>query len=212
MFFRNFTLSGEIAKATLELTAIGVYEAMLNNQRVGGFILAPRWTTYRKRLQVQTYDITELLRKENELTVTVGKGWYRSWYSGSGSWPYQEPGMTARITMEYADGSREVILSDEAWKCGESSIWFSEIYDGEICDGTWQTVCDQAVAVFDGPTEMLIPHEVTTHRTARNVLFLRQHLFQKPLSAKAVAFIHYETCFAADTDLLFTKIGSIMNI
>ncbi len=159
VFFRNFKLSGKIAKATLELTAIGVYEAVLNEQRVSSFVLAPGWTTYRKRLQVQTYEITDLLKEENELTVTVGKGWYRSRYSGSGPWPHQEPGMTARIVLEYADGGKEVILSDEAWRCGESAVRFSEIYDGEIYDATWQTVCDQAVEVFDGPTETLIPQE-----------------------------------------------------
>ena len=159
VFLKRFTRSGAVSKATLELTAIGVYEAVLNGKRVGDFILAPGWTTYRKRLQVQTYDITGLLKEENDLTVTVGKGWYRSRYSGSGPWPHQEPGMTARITLEYDDGRQEIILSDEAWKCGESAIRFSEIYDGEICDGTWQTVCEQAVAAFDGPTETLIPQE-----------------------------------------------------
>ena len=75
----------------MEITALGVYEAELNGRRVGGFVLAPGWTSYDHRLQVQTYDVTELLlgapsggavasatEGVNELRVTVGRGWFRS--------------------------------------------------------------------------------------------------------------------------------------
>ena len=48
----------EIGSATLRITSLGVYEALLNGTRVGDFILAPGWTSYGKRLQVQTYDVT----------------------------------------------------------------------------------------------------------------------------------------------------------
>ena len=78
VFGKSFTLSGEIREATLSLTALGVYEAELNGKRAGEFILAPGWTSYYSRLQYQEYDVTGLLEKDNALTVTVGKGWYRS--------------------------------------------------------------------------------------------------------------------------------------
>ena len=67
-----------VAHATLSVTAMGVYEASLNGKRIGDFVLAPGWTSYRHRLQVQTYDITDLLSSENELSIIVGKGWYLS--------------------------------------------------------------------------------------------------------------------------------------
>ena len=63
----NQSLSS-VAHATLSVTAMGVYEASLNGKRIGDFVLAPGWTSYRHRLQVQTYDVTELLEK-NHLTV-----------------------------------------------------------------------------------------------------------------------------------------------
>lgn len=68
----------EIAKAELWVTALGVYEAVLMGSRVGQYVLAPGWTSYKSRLQYQVYDITQLLKDENRLSVTVGKGWYRS--------------------------------------------------------------------------------------------------------------------------------------
>ena len=48
----------EIAKAELWVTALGVYEAVLNGSRVGQYVLAPGWTSYKSRLQYQVYDIT----------------------------------------------------------------------------------------------------------------------------------------------------------
>ena len=74
--FRKHFTARPGAAAKLEITAFGVYEAFLNGQRIGNFFLAPGWTSYPTRLQVQTYDLTALLREENELTVTLGKGWF----------------------------------------------------------------------------------------------------------------------------------------
>ena len=54
-FSKNFAASGAVASATLEITSLGVYEAKINGKRVGDFIFAPGWTSYNKRLQVETY-------------------------------------------------------------------------------------------------------------------------------------------------------------
>ena len=44
--------------AVLYLTSLGVYEACINGNRVGDYVLAPGWTVYEKRLQYQEYDVT----------------------------------------------------------------------------------------------------------------------------------------------------------
>lgn len=62
--FRKHFTARPGAAAKLEITAFGVYEAFLNGQRIGNFFLAPGWTSYPTRLQVQTYDLTALLREE----------------------------------------------------------------------------------------------------------------------------------------------------
>lgn len=82
LFRRQFSVTKEISKATLLITAMGVYEATLNEKRVGDFILAPGWTSYHKRLQVQEYDITSSLKEENELTVLVAKGGIEALWGG----------------------------------------------------------------------------------------------------------------------------------
>ena len=77
VFRRAFSLKKGAERATLEITALGVYEAKINGSPVGDFVLAPGWTSYDHRLQVQTYDLTPYLSENNTLSVTVGNGWYK---------------------------------------------------------------------------------------------------------------------------------------
>ena len=146
-----------VEKARLQVTAMGVYTATLNGSRIGDDVLAPGWTVYAKRLQVQKYDVTELLQEQikydatgeeiqaqagMELAITVGKGWYRS---PMPAWISEEeraakdalpPAVTACLTITYADGVKEKIKTDTSWRVAPSAILFSEIYDGEIYDAT----------------------------------------------------------------------------
>ncbi len=74
---RSFTLAGPVASARLHVTALGLYEARLNGQRVGDAFLTPGWTDYGQRVLYQTYDVTGLLRGgENVLGAVLGDGWY----------------------------------------------------------------------------------------------------------------------------------------
>lgn len=165
VFRRSFSTEKPVKKAELEITALGVYEAELNGRQVGDFVLAPGWTSYEHRLQVQTYDVTGLLSQNNELRVTVGRGWFRSPMPG---WEnekdrkerFDQPcGLIALLRIGYADGTEETVLTDEAWEAGESATRFSEIYDGETCDarvipGSWQKV-----KALDWSKDILIPQE-----------------------------------------------------
>ncbi|MDO5422322.1 MAG: family 78 glycoside hydrolase catalytic domain [Eubacteriales bacterium] len=165
IFRKAFRLEKEVSQAALTLTALGVYEACLNGSRVGEFILAPGWTSYHHRLQYQTYDVTNLLKTENCLTVTVGKGWYRSRMPGWTPSDFQKKlqenpaGLLACLELTYADGSTQTILSDESWTVSESPVRFSEIYDGEIYDASFEPDFSGAVESFDGPKDTLIPQE-----------------------------------------------------
>ena len=95
VYRKEFQTEGnKISRAELYITALGVYKACLNGKRIGGYVLAPGWTSYDSRLQYQVYDVTELLEAEdgqdegNVLEVTVGKGWYAS--------PMAPPGLPGR--------------------------------------------------------------------------------------------------------------------
>ena len=55
---REFTLPEDFPRATLYVSALGLYELHLNGQRVGDHILAPELTDYEKCANYQTYDVT----------------------------------------------------------------------------------------------------------------------------------------------------------
>ncbi len=165
VFRRIFSTEKAIEKAKLEITALGVYEAELNGKRVGDFVLAPGWTSYDHRLQVQTYNVTRLLMQNSELRVTVGRGWFRSPMPG---WENEKDrkerldqpcGLIALLHIAHTDGTEETLITDETWEVSEGPIRFSEIYDGETCDARvlpdhWQKVMPLAWS-----KDILIPQE-----------------------------------------------------
>ena len=164
LFSTNFSANGNIRKAKLFITALGVYEARINGKRIGDYVLAPGWTAYSKRLQYQEYDITTLLADSNQLCVTVGKGWYRGRLGWSGANVQDElrkmpAGLLAQLEISYEDGTNATILSNETWTCEESKVRLSEIYDGETCDATFSAAKVQAVQVFDGPYDTLVEQQ-----------------------------------------------------
>ena len=162
-FLKGFRTERKIARATLEVTALGVYEARLNGRRVGDFVLAPGWTAYEHRIQVQRYDITALLEESNELAVLVGRGWFSSpmgFREEQRSRCLNRPrALLAWLCLEYEDGAQEVIGTDESWLCRESAIRLSEIYNGEVADATFVPPAPVPAKVLDYPYDALIEQE-----------------------------------------------------
>lgn len=162
----------EVESVQLQVTALGVYEAQLNGKRVGDYVLAPGWTSYETRHQYQCYDITELVEDRNRLEITVGKGWYRSPVPG---WITEEgkaqraaipAGLIAEIKITFTDTTTAVIPTDETWQAAESRIRFSEIYDGEVYDASFEVSDYQPVVLLERTTGNLIPQQgekITEH-------------------------------------------------
>ena len=161
VFRRAFSCSC-VRSAVLEVTCNGVYEAVLNGSRVGNFILAPGWTEYRKRLQVQSYDITELLKEQNTLEITVANGWFRRtnapWTGTDNPDEFLPPMLIAALRLIREDGGEETILTDGSWEVSESAVTLSGIFIGEDVDMTREAVFEPAV-VCNFPKSMLIPQE-----------------------------------------------------
>ncbi|OAS19081.1 alpha-L-rhamnosidase [Paenibacillus oryzisoli] len=135
---KNFQVSGQIRKATIYATSHGVYELELDGGRVGDWELTPGWTSYNKRLQVQTYDVTSSLNAGTEHTIgaVLGNGWYK----GNLGWGHQRNvyGSVRALLMQmhivYEDGTEEIVVSDSSWQASLGPIRMSEIYHGEIYD------------------------------------------------------------------------------
>ena len=168
-FRKAFSAKKTVASARLYITACGLYEAKLNGKRIGDFVFAPGYTDYRKRVQYQTYDVTDMLHQgENELTVQLADGWYRG---SCGAWGLKnqygtETKLLSQLEIRYADGTEDRIVSDEIWQwSNDGPIRFADNKDGEI------------VEAFREPTyggkAKLIKHTVTP--TASNNVPVTEH-------------------------------------
>ncbi|MCL6633818.1 MAG: glycoside hydrolase family 78 protein, partial [Alicyclobacillus herbarius] len=134
---KAFAVHGEVVKATIYATSLGLYELYVNGQRVGDLRFTPGWTSYHKRIQYQTYDVTHLLAGgTNVLGAYLGNGWYRGrlGWKGKRNIYGEQRALLVQLRVCYADGRVEWVCSDETWKARQSPILISEIYDGEVFD------------------------------------------------------------------------------
>ena len=162
VFKKVIWLDKKVNKATLCCSALGYYEAYLNNQRVGKFIFAPGWTSYGVRIQYQEYDVTNMLEECNTLDIALGNG---RRYHGNPHEHYEsitdrDDALIASLFIEYADGTTDFYPTDESWKCAKSNILESSVYNGETVDYNANTDEEFAVKTLDDiSTDILVPTE-----------------------------------------------------
>ena len=161
VFGKTFAIDKKVKKARLYATAHGVYEVTLNGQTVGDYRMAPGWTSYHNRLQYQIYDVTEQLAAENEIAITVGNGWYKGIF-GFTCEPNRygtQAGAFLELHVEYEDGSKDVIATDETWSVKTGEIRYSEIYMGETIDTDAPEIAEGNVVVKDFDKAVLTAQE-----------------------------------------------------
>ena len=138
---KTFRCEG-IHDARLYITAHGVYTVFINGTRMEDFILAPGTNDYHKRLQVQTYDITPLLKEgENEILVYIGDGWYRGNVGIDGLNNYY--GNDIALLCQIENDCEVIAKSDETW-LGSSNghIRENDLQIGETCDARMEEIDD----------------------------------------------------------------------
>ncbi|MEV8442231.1 glycoside hydrolase family 78 protein [Actinosynnema sp. NPDC051121] len=141
-FRREFTVDRAPRRATLRVTAIGVVEAHLNGARVGEDVLTPGWTSYRHRLAVSSYDVTDrVVAGANALGAVVGEGWAigRLGYEGRRNHYADRPGLFLQLDLEY-DDRVETIGTDGSFTTGTGSVLANSLYDGEEHDARLEPV------------------------------------------------------------------------
>nr|MCR4743759.1 glycoside hydrolase family 78 protein [Lachnospiraceae bacterium] len=136
-FKKRIKCAKKIKKARIYSTALGIYFMTLNGKRVGEDYFTPGLTSYRHTLQYETYDITEMLSADNELLSIVGGGWAVGAFTFGWKNRITAPrqAFKAEIHIEYEDGSKEIIPTDESWEVSEEGRYrYGDFYNGEIYD------------------------------------------------------------------------------
>jgi alpha-L-rhamnosidase len=134
---KGFTVADKvITNARIYASAQGVYEMRLNGEQVGDHELAPGWTDYRKRIQYQTYDVTDLVAPgSNAVGAQLAGGWFSGKVGMFGGGIYgDQNAFIAQLRIEYADGSVQVVDTDATWRTTPGPIVGADILDGERYD------------------------------------------------------------------------------
>ena len=138
IFRKEFRAGKAVRSARMYSTALGSYQLYLNGKRVGSDALAPGWTDYQKRIPYQVYDVTSQVQAgANAIGAILAGGWYGDglgWLQNRYNFGPPPVRLIAQLEIEYADGSRESILTDESWKAAQSPIVSADIYNGEAYD------------------------------------------------------------------------------
>ena len=146
---RRFTLDTK-NEAKLFITCHGLYVAEINGMRVGEFVLAPGTGDYNRRLTVQAYDVSSMLRiGENEIVVTLGDGWYRGHVGIDGLSNYY--GSDIALLCQLEMGGKAILVSDENWEGSQSGpTRLNDLQIGEDYDARMEQISDwHAVSVLD---------------------------------------------------------------
>ncbi|SDI11760.1 alpha-L-rhamnosidase [Paraburkholderia phenazinium] len=199
---KEFVAKKQIQSARLYTTALGLYQAEINGHQVGEDFFAPGWTDYNRRVQYQTYDVTDLVRSgKNAIGVTLAPGWYAGDIGSFGPDQYGPiPYALAQLELKYSDGSIERIVTDNSWKSKVGPIVSADLIMGEKYDARketpgwsspgfddtgWKTVQvkpatqAQLVAQVDPPVRMereLEPVKVTHRKPSSYIFDLGQNM------------------------------------
>ncbi len=188
---KEFSADKKVKRARLYSTALGTYRIFLNGEKVSEDLFAPGWTSYHKRLQYQSYDVTDMIEKgENTIGVMLADGWYR----GKMAWQHDRAyygdrlAMLAKLVVEYSDGTSEVVVTDDSWMYSYGAIEMSDWYDGESYDARkeltgWNTsgydaAAWSAVDEFDYPKDHLVATVVELPRVIEELTPVR--VFRTP--------------------------------
>lgn len=137
-FVKPFEVGDGLINAVLFVCGVGYQSVSVNGKKADSAYLQPAHSNYKKQCYYVTLPVTELLHSgKNSIGVIVGEGWRRNYGK------YLEvlsreveffgvPQLTAQLMLEYQDGSKYWVDTDESWLCGKGGIVQNHLFDGEV--------------------------------------------------------------------------------
>jgi alpha-L-rhamnosidase len=159
-FRKEFSADKKIRQALIFVSGLGQYELYLNGEKKGDRFLSPGWTQYDKSYLYNVFDVTVNIKSgTNVIGAIVGNGFFninRERYRKLVI-AYGAPEMILKLEIEYDDGSKKIITSDETWKTSPSPITFSSIYGGEDYDARLEQINWNIADFNDSKWKMALP-------------------------------------------------------
>lgn len=136
---KEYQFSGKVTKAIVHVCGLGLYELMINGEKVGNKVLNPAKTNFNKIVLYDTYDASGLLKKgDNVFCIMLGNGWFNpipKWWSWRMQW-FGEKRAMMQMHITYADGTAQIITTNDTWKIKDGPVRHHCLYDGETYDAT----------------------------------------------------------------------------
>ena len=137
LFSKELKLKDNIKDARLYVSCLGVFEAYIDDNKVGNEILTPYINDYETGMQIITFDVSKMLQADSKLAIQVAKGWYMSNFGLDDGHNFGDRmAAIAELHVEYEDGSSQIIGTDSSWMLAASDVTESGIYYGEDLDRT----------------------------------------------------------------------------
>ena len=139
---REFPIAKKVTRATAYVCGLGFFNLFLNGEKVSQDVMDPALSDYAKAAYFVTFDVTDRLRHgANAIGVILGSGRF---YAPRRETPQVPPSLTAtygypklllQLEVEYEDGSKSAVVSNEQWRLTkEGPIRANNEYDGEEYD------------------------------------------------------------------------------
>lgn len=126
-----------VRSARLFATAVGLYRLFVNGVEVSDDALRPGWTDYHRRIQHQTYDVTNLVRQgANAVGAILGPGWACGHVGTEGRrqvWA-DHPQLLAQLEVELDDGEVVALGTGPGWGARFGPLLGSDMHVGETYD------------------------------------------------------------------------------
>ncbi len=136
---KRVEVKGAVSAAALTVCGLGFYRLWLNGKELTRGLLSPYITNPDNILDYDKYDLTDMLEKgESVLGFQLGNGMQNA--LGGFVWDFDKaafrsaPKLAAALEIEYKNGDREVIETDESFLCHPSPIVFDDLRMGESYD------------------------------------------------------------------------------
>lgn len=138
---KEFQNTTTVKRATVYISGLGMYELYINGKKIGDQVLAPNPTDYRKSFFYNTHDVTTQIKAgKNAIATVLGNGRFftmRQNYKTQKHNTFGYPKLLLQLEIEYANGTKQIIVSDESWKLNvDGPIRTNNEYDGEEYDAT----------------------------------------------------------------------------
>jgi alpha-L-rhamnosidase len=135
---KEFDVTKKVSRATAYVCGLGFFNLFLNGEKVSNDMMDPALSDFAKADYYVTFDVTDQLKQgTNAVGVVLGNGRYfapriKLPIKGLG---YGYPKLLLQLDVEYSDGTKTTVISDESWRLTTNGpIRSNNEYDGEEYD------------------------------------------------------------------------------